>query len=250
MAIMPTNEMDDVYAKVVATIQKAARMKPDQRILVAVAGPPGCGKSTIAAKAVDMLNASANKPRNRRRRLDKEAVVVSVDGFHYPRSYLDALPNRAEAYIRRGAPWTFDVQGILTFIRALKKSASLPREDRPAVYAPSFDHAAKDPVADDICIPPRAQIVILEHNYLLLDESDWREISGMVDVRIFVDVDASVARNRVARRHVLAGIEDTLVKGQRRFDLNDGPNGELIRRNLVQCDLVVRSIDTGAANPA
>ena len=247
MAVLPTNEMDDIYAKVAATIGKAARTKPDQRILVAIAGPPGCGKSTIAAKAVELLNASANTPRSRRGRLEKAAVAVSVDGFHYPRSYLDTWPNRAEAYKRRGAPWTFDVQRILAFIRALKNSASLPREDRPAVYAPSFDHAAKDPIEDAICIPPGAKIVILEHNYLLLDELDWREISGMVDVRVFVDVDANIARNRVARRHVLAGIEDTLVKGQRRFDLNDGLNGQLIRQHLVHCDLVVRSVDIAGA---
>jgi pantothenate kinase len=193
-----------------------------------------------------------------------KAIAVSMDGFHLPRSTLDALPNREEAYIRRGAPWTFDVDALLTFVHNLRSSAD--RTSKPSstssskssatellrdpesspeapLLVPSFDHAAKDPVTDGVSIPPSASIVVLEGNYLLLNEDRWRDVAALVDFRVFVDVDLVVARERVARRHVGAGIEKTLEEGYARVDANDWINGCLIRERLVEgVDVVVRSV--------
>jgi pantothenate kinase len=154
------------------------------------------------------------------------------------------LPNRDEAYVRRGAPWTFDVDGIVKLVTALHDSAAMPISARNIVKAPSFDHALKDPVEDDIQIGAETNIIILEGNYLLLNIEKWQEISELVDVRVFVDVDIDCARNRVARRHVAAGIEDTYQKALMRFDGNDALNGESIRKNLVRYDVRVESFDT------
>ena len=41
------------------------------------------------------------------------------------------------------------------------------------LYAPSFDHAIKDLVADEISILPRSRVVILEGLYLSLDREQW-----------------------------------------------------------------------------
>ncbi|EHY54108.1 hypothetical protein ABEF92_008225 [Exophiala dermatitidis] len=243
--------MDATYAQLAERICEAAAAKHPGRLLVGIAGPPGCGKTTIANHVVRLINgdnngtygihssASHNKESYRCR-----AQAVPMDGFHYTRAYLDTLPNREEAYIRRGAPWTFDVDAILKFVRHLAESAKLPPSRRPTILAPSFDHAVKDPKADDVEISPDTSIVLLDGNYLLLDEDKWRDISGMLDLRIFVNVEPEVARERVAKRHVAAGIEPTLEKGHERFDRNDGINGDLIRRKIVDCDLVVQSVDS------
>jgi pantothenate kinase len=225
--------MDAAYADIVSLIQKALHLSPHRRILVAVAGPPGSGKTTITTHIVGLLNENSAT----------SAVAVSVDGFHYPRTYLDNLPNREEAYVRRGAPWTFDVEAIVKLVKGLRDSASLSLDTRSVIKAPSFDHALKDPIDGDIHIDAETNIVILEGNYLLLDEEKWREISEQVDVRVFVDVGVECARARVARRHVAASIEDTYEKALARFDSNDGLNGDLIRQRLVPFDVRIESVD-------
>jgi pantothenate kinase len=45
-----------------------------------------------------------------------------------------------------------------------------------ALWVPSFDHAKKDPVERDIFVLSSQKIVLLEGNYLLLDESPWKVI--------------------------------------------------------------------------
>lgn len=225
--------MDAAYADIVSLIQQALNVSHHRRILVAVAGPPGSGKTTIATHIVGLLNENPST----------SALAVSVDGFHYPRKYLDSLPNREEAHIRRGAPWTFDVEAIIKLVKGLQDSATMSLDARSVIRAPSFDHAIKDPIDNDIHIDTKTHIIILEGNYLLLDEERWREISEQVDVRVFVDVDVKSARARVARRHVAAGIEDTYEKALARFDSNDGLNGDLIRKKMVPFDVRIESID-------
>ncbi|EXJ94054.1 hypothetical protein A1O1_02447 [Capronia coronata CBS 617.96] len=229
--------MDATYAQLANRIREAAIAKQPGRLLVGIAGPPGCGKTTIAEHVVNLINGTPSS------RKTCHAQAVPMDGFHYTRRYLDTLPNREEAYLRRGAPWTFDVDAILKFVANLAETASLPAAERPRILAPSFDHAVKDPKEDDIEISPDTSIVILDGNYLLLDEDKWRDISPLLDLKIFVNVDPEVARERVAKRHVAAGIEPTLEKGLERFDRNDGLNGDLIRRKIVASDMTVESVN-------
>ena len=165
-----------------------------------------------------------------------------MDGFHLPRSVLDNLSNRKEAYARRGAPWTFDVKGIITLVQLLRSSADVAAPLREAIYAPTFDHAIKDPVENGVLIFGAVSIIILEGNYLMLDEDDWREVSRLVDLRIFVEVNPVEARTRIAKRHVGSGIEMNREDAERRFDQNDGINGMLVRKRLVSPDIIVKSV--------
>lgn len=54
------------------------------------------------------------------------SAVISMDGYHYSRAYLDTLENREEAYRRRGAPWTFDSGAILAFVREISTMLEWP----------------------------------------------------------------------------------------------------------------------------
>lgn len=163
-----------------------------------------------------------------------------MDGFHLPRSTLDEMPNKAEAYARRGASWTFDPDGILGLVTKLSASRS---ERIETILAPSFDHAVKDPVADGISISKDIQFVILEGNHLLLDEVPWNKIKGMVDQSWFVDVDPLLAKERIAKRHIKSGIENNWESAIRRAESNDLPNGDVVRQNLVQPDVLVHSVE-------
>lgn len=228
--------MESVYAaltKRAFEVYADARNETSQnRAIVALAGPPGSGKSTIAAEVVRRMNGTSPRP---------FAAVLPMDGFHLPRSTLDNLPNRQEAYAKRGAAWTFDVSGVLTLVKTIHETRM--HRIRPAIKAPGFDHAEKDPVQEAYCIPGGFTLIILEGNWLLYDKEPWRQISTMVDDTWFVDVDPALARERVARRHLEAGIEQTWEAAVLRTEQNDLRNGEEVRTNLVDVGMTVHSVE-------
>ncbi|KAL4927026.1 uncharacterized protein BDV17DRAFT_267963 [Aspergillus undulatus] len=163
-----------------------------------------------------------------------------MDGFHYPRKYLDTLPNHEEAYARRGAHWTFDAAGVLHLVKALHLSKMTTQE---VIQAPQFDHAVGDPVEGGILVSHEVSLVILEGNYLAYDLPPWSEIASFVDDTWFVEVDVEVMRQRIAKRHLQSGIEKSWEDALRRAEYNDIPNGIEIQRNLIQPAVVVRSLD-------
>lgn len=236
--------MESEYRQLAESIRRQADGHPKPRYLVAIAGIPGSGKTTTAEAFVKQLNADSTVL----------ATLLSMDGFHLSRTALDRLPNPTEAYLRRGAPWTFDIAQFVQFVRRLRAwadetplaaQASCKWTAQDVIQAPVFDHGAKDPVAGGITITPDVSIIVIEGNYLLLDEPCWRDLSALVDYRVFVDTDLQEACDRTARRHIRAGIEKTLEDGYRRVYNNDYLNGVLIRDKLLTPDIVVKG---GTAN--
>lgn len=238
--------MESQYTSLASTITQRASSHSKPRYLVAIAGAPGSGKTTLATAVGAQINrvrqiaaekggASESIPKT---------MVLSMDGFHLPRSALDALPDgeREQAYVRRGAPWTFDVRAFVAFMKRLREWADGGLPSGEKLYAPTFDHATKDPVAAGVAIDGDVGIVIVEGNYILLDEPEWRDIGHLVDYRVFVDVDLQEARERLARRHVEAGIEGCLEDGFARVDKNDYLNGVMVKEKLGKVELVVKSL--------
>ncbi|PYH89646.1 P-loop containing nucleoside triphosphate hydrolase protein [Aspergillus ellipticus CBS 707.79] len=233
--------METENHRLASAIRNRAIAHHKSRFLVAIADIPGSGKTTVAKEMARLLNES----------LETKTALLSMDGFHLLRAALNQLADPKLASIRRGAPWTFDLSRLLDFVCRLRvwadgmplatsSSHSWSAED--VLRAPAFDHEAKDPVEDEITITPDASIIILEGNYLLLDEPGWRDLKRLFDYCIFIDADLEDARARVAKRHVQAGIEPTLEDGFRRVDSNDYLNALLIRSELLVPDMVLRSV--------
>jgi pantothenate kinase len=151
-----------------------------------------------------------------------------MDGFHFSRAHLDTMTDPSEAHRRRGAAYTFDADAYVALIRALREPLS------SVVTAPSFDHAVKDPVADDVRILPEHRIVVVEGNYVALAAEPWGTAARMMDVVVFVEVEERVAVERLARRHVEAGIVGSLEEGRARAEGNDMANGREIVGNKVE----------------
>lgn len=157
------------------------------------------------------------------------AVFVPMDGYHLTRAQLSAMPDPALAHARRGAEFTFDGQSFLQLVRSLR--AVPPAPALPVlqpIYAPSFDHAVKDPKPDDIAILPAHRVVVFEGNYVCLDKAPWREAAGLMDELWFVSVDEDTARRRLIKRHVKAGIAKDEEEARKRADENDLENGRQI----------------------
>ncbi|AEO63535.1 uncharacterized protein THITE_2108929 [Thermothielavioides terrestris NRRL 8126] len=152
--------MDEVLDRLVDTAwEKFTVQTPrDRRFLIGIGGIPGSGKTTLSKRLTAALNArhAAQFPGS-----PPVAIFVPMDGFHYTRAQLDAMPDPATAHARRGAEFTFDGERFHQLVRRLHAPLTAAT---PTIYAPSFDHAAKDPKEDDIAVEPTHRIVVLEGN--------------------------------------------------------------------------------------
>ncbi|KAI4937239.1 uncharacterized protein J4E92_001969 [Alternaria infectoria] len=205
---------------------------PGHRMLVALAGVPGAGKSTVSDALVSELAA----------RGIKDVAVVPMDGFHYTREILSTFDDAEVAFKRRGAPFTFDAEACVTLVKTLKEApVTKDGEADICIPAPGFDHAVKDPVQDAIKISSRTRLVIVEGNYTLLKQDPWDQIAEMCDERWFVDAPVDTVRERLAQRHLAAGIETSMSAAIARAEENDIPNGDLIRSMMVKPDVIIEN---------
>ncbi|KAI2620388.1 phosphoribulokinase/uridine kinase [Hypomontagnella submonticulosa] len=232
--------MEDQVARLVDKAwDKFQQLAPDQRLLIAIAGIPGSGKTTLSQIVTNALNARHASLHPEVPGAVPPAVFVPMDGYHLTRAQLSAMPDPALAHARRGAEFTFDGQAFLALVKALRAVPPAP------VYAPSFDHAVKDPKPDDIAILPAHRIVVFEGNYVCLDKAPWREAAALMDERWFVEVDFATARRRLVKRHVKAGIAGDEEEAGKRADENDLVNGEQIVRQRVDVHEVIVSREDG-----
>ena len=178
------------------------------RILVALVGLPGAGKSTVAARWAEAVNRRAGAG---------QMQVLGMDGFHLPRAALARMPDPALALARRGAPWTFDAAGLRERLLALQDGGQ-------AVSWPDFQHDVGDPVEGVFEVPPATRLVLVEGLHLL--HQGWA-LEAVFDERWFLDVAPPVARGRLVARHQRAwGISD--AEAEARIEVNDGLNAEVV----------------------
>ena len=169
-----------------------------------------------------------------------------MDGYHLSREQLSALPDPVHAHARRGAEFTFDGEAFVGLVRRIREPLSASSK---TLHAPSFDHAVKDPVQDDVPIEPTTRILVFEGNYLSLGREPWSTAAAMMDELWFVEVDFETARKRLIPRHVKAGIAKDEEEADRRARENDLVNGEQIVRERLEVHEVIVSREDDVWKP-
>jgi pantothenate kinase len=184
------------------------------RIIVALAGPPGSGKSTLSESLVERLNAEDPGC----------ATVLPMDGFHYDDLYLTPASLRP----RKGAPDTFDVGGLRHTLLRLKS------RDEEHVAVPIFDRQLEIARAGARLIPKATRIIVVEGNYLLVRREPWSDLLPLFDVTVLVETPADVLRERLTARWR----QYTLTPDQiaEKLDGNDLPNGRLVTSESADPD--------------
>lgn len=192
----------------------AALAAGDGRRILGIAGPPGAGKSTLAARL-----AAALGPRT--------AAVVPMDGFHLAQAELVRL-GLAD---RKGAPDTFDAAGYVCLLRRLRGCAA------GTVYAPAFDRALEEPVAGSIPVSPAVPLVITEGNYLLHDAGEWAAVRPLLDEVWYLAPDEEQRVRRLVDRHVRHGKDPARARAW--VARSDEPNARLVAAGRHRADLVL-----------
>ena len=217
----------DAVAPLAASIE--ASMCTHSSYVVALAGPPASGKSTIASHLVRHLN--------RNNASTNTATLIPMDGFHLDNRIL-SLRNQLH---RKGTPETFDAAG---FRRALQQLL----EAGETTFFPAFDRSLDLSIAGAIEVTPNTPVVVIEGNYLLLKRKPWSDIHALFDLTVFIEVDTPVIEQRLIRRwleHDLA-FEDAT----QRTRLNDLPNAEMVRNESIDADVVIRQSESVLSDPA
>ncbi|MCB2413055.1 nucleoside/nucleotide kinase family protein [Demequina sp. TTPB684] len=198
-------------------VERAAALagRGSRRVL-GIAGPPGAGKSTLADALAAGLAARGHR-----------VVVVPMDGFHLAQAELERL-GRAD---RKGAPDTFDAAGFVALLRRITR----PGAD--AVYAPAFDRALEEPIAGAIAVEAETALVIVEGNYLLLEDAPWSEAAALLDETWYVRIDAVVRVERLVARHRRFGRDERAARDF--VATSDERNAELVARSAERADLIV-----------
>ena len=184
------------------------------RLIVAMAGAPGSGKSTLADKLVGKLN--GKQP--------GLAVALPMDGYHYDDLYLVPAGLRP----RKGAPHTFDVGGLYHTLKRLRA------RDEAEVAVPVFDRKIEIARAGARLIPASAGVIVVEGNWLLLDQAPWTRLLPLFDLTVMVEVSEPILRSRLRGRWERHGLPEPEIAAK--LEENDLPNGRLVRDGSVAAD--------------
>lgn len=184
-----------------------------RRRLVALAGAPASGKSTLAAELCAALVAAG-----------EAAQVVPMDGFHL---HNPILVDRG-LLARKGAPETFDAAGFLHLIGRLR--------DAPEVAFPLFDRARDIAIAGAGLVDEACGTVIVEGNYLLFDAPLWRELGPLWNLSVRIDVGLPMLRQRLVERWLAHGLSE--AEASARAEGNDLANAARLAAAELPADIL------------
>jgi len=158
------------------------RSAAKSRFVVAIAGPPGSGKSTLSDHLAKCLGQSAK--------------VLPMDGFHLDNDRLQEMG----LLQRKGAPETFNALGLLELMRKMRGNETF-------LY-PTFDRKEDRTIPNAGRITQEDRIVLVEGNYLLLKTAPWSELSQFFDITVALDVCRDTLQSRLIDRWISHGFSE------------------------------------------
>ena len=171
--------------------------RKQKRLIVFLAGPPAAGKSTLAL-FLEKLSLENE-------RLAK-VQALSMDGFHYPNAWLDAhetVRSGVRIPLRKikGGPETYDTMAIGNALRQICHDRDVNTECK--YMWPGYDRTLHDVVPGKYAIT--GDILLIEGNYLLLEESPWKELREYADETIFANAPEDMLKDRLVGRKIRGG---------------------------------------------
>lgn len=192
----------------------------DRKVIAYLVAPPGAGKSTLA-KFLEQLSHERKEVDNIR--------ALGMDGFHFTAAYMNVTTverDGKEILMRdiKGAPETFDVDTLVEKIRELR----LEGTDWNV-----YDRRVHDVLPDYLSVED--DIILIEGNYLLLNEPLWTNVRVLADYSVFIDAtDIDTLKERIIGRKIMGG--SSRDDAEKFFSCSDARNIERVLKNSARAD--------------
>ncbi|MDY3035931.1 MAG: nucleoside/nucleotide kinase family protein [Absicoccus sp.] len=184
------------------------------KTIVFLAAPPGAGKSTLMFLF---------------EHLSSHIQGLGMDGFHYPNHYLETHTtkrNGKSLLLRsiKGGPETFDVDALFEKIKQMKTQD---------VLWPIYDRQVHDVINDQIHVTK--DIIIIEGNYLLLDQKPWNKLYSLCDTSMLLQEDANILKQRLIQRKIQGGLGK--AEAIKFYEKSDKYNIEVVSHHSFRADM-------------
>ena len=199
------------YEELISILSRKLDSNDKNRHFIALSGPPASGKSTISEKIANDLSSKGY-----------ESNVLQMDGFHYD----DQILKDKNLISKKGAPETFDVMGLASFLSRLKNESE--------VVVPIFDRSLELSRSSAVIIPKETKVIVTEGNYLLLNSNPWKILQNFFDTTIMIQCEKSILEKRLLDRWKKFKLSDDQIH-QKVYD-NDLPNGINVIKNSSKAD--------------
>ena len=223
VAAYSDQSVSNIFLPFLNSLADLQRQK-NRRILVMLAAPPGAGKSTLLSFLSRLSKERCRLP---------SLQAIGIDGFHRRQEYLlthDVMRGgKSISMVEiKGAPVTFDLERLKAGIQKIASGQTC--------RWPVYDRMLHNPVEDAVTID--GDIILLEGNYLLLEEEGWTDLSAYADYTVSIAADENFLRSRLISRRMKTGVgRDAAV---RFVDFSDMPNVRLCLEKSKAADLALR----------
>lgn len=203
------------------------KARTDRRLLAFLAGPPGCGKSTFSL----MLQHLANE------REPGVLQALPMDGFHHTQAYITShtvvRDGVAVPMARvKGSPESYDLEMMEAALRALKLGP---------VRWPAYDRRLHDVVEGATEVT--GGIVLVEGNWLLLDEPGYSRLRTFCDYAVALHADEALLKERLIGRKQMGGT--SREDAEAHYAFCDRPNILRYQKHGAPGDLNLRMTGDG-----
>lgn len=202
------SQIEQVYLPLLRRLASGC-MSNGPRYIILLAGPPGSGKSTVAS----LLEAMAP--------YCSPGILLQnlpMDGFHYPNCVLrERTLTEGGGSIplieRKGFPESFDRSSLQEKLSQVRAGES--------VWWPYYDRTLHEPINDALPVIKEG-VVLIEGNFLLLDEPGWRDLRDFADLGVFLECSEEQVRGDIITRHMKGGRAEQ--EASTHYERVDAPN--------------------------
>lgn len=193
------------------------------RIVVFLAAPPAVGKTTLC-QFLEYLSQQKEDV--------TEVQALGLDGFHYHSEYINShdavvLGKTVPMKTVKGCPETYDTEKLQ------KKLDKIKQEN---ILWPIYDRNIHD-VVEDVTEVTK-DIVLIEGNWLLLNEEPWKSIKEIADYTILIQSAEETLKERLIGRKIKGGL--SREEAEAWYVNSDSVNVKRVLHTSIPGDLMLK----------
>lgn len=211
-------------------LEKWTKMQKEKhkRIVIFLAAPPAVGKTTLSQFLENL---------SRNNKQFEEIQGIGLDGFHYSNEFLikHTIEKNGERIVLKsikGAPETYNYKAVEEKLKKIKDEN---------IMWPIYNRKLHDVEKDKIRI--EKNIILIEGNWLLLNEDNWKELKKLSDYSIMIIAEKKLLKDRLITRKIMGGISKK--EAEEFYEKSDKKNIERVLNKIVKHDLTLEMESDG-----